>query len=216
MAFKNKEEFENLNKKQFNFWSKFYDSPIFRLIYFEKIYRKVIELIKNQAGENLKPQNKFLDVACGTAEVIFRLAKEFQNVEFIGVDFSKGMVEKARKKTSYLKNVKIIEANVENLPFEDKTFNIAICLDSLHHFYNPDLALKEIHRVLKDNGLFLLVDPSPDISYLRIILKIFKHLESAKKYYSEKELEELLSKHNFSIISSFPFYFNNFILSVKK
>lgn len=211
-----KEKFENLNKKQFNFWSKFYDSLIFRSIYFEKIYREVIEIIKNQAFGILKPQNKFLDVACGTAEIIFRLAKEFQEIEFVGIDFSRGMIEKAINKTSNLKNVKIIEANIENLPFEDRSFNFAICLDSFHHFYNPDLALKEINRVLiKDNGLFLLVDPSPDIYYMRLILKIFKYLESAREYYSEKELKDLLSKHNFLIISSYSFYFNNFFLSVK-
>lgn len=43
-----KEEFESLNKKQFNLWLNFYDSSIFRLIYFTKIYKKVIEVIKNK------------------------------------------------------------------------------------------------------------------------------------------------------------------------
>lgn len=211
-----KEEFESLNKKQFNLWSSFYDSLIFRLIYFEKIYKKIIEIIKNEANEKLRPQNKFLDVGCGTAEVIFRLAKEFKEVEFAGIDFSRGMVEKAINKTSHLNNVKIIEANVENLPFEDKTFDFVLCLDTFHHFYNPDLALKEIKRVLKDNGLFLLVDPSPDIFYLKLILKIIKNLESARKYYSKKELRDLLDQLNFSIISLFSYYLNNFVLSLKK
>lgn len=213
---KNKEEFENLNKKQFDLWSNFYDSSIFRLIYFEKIYKKVIEIIKNEADEKLRSQNKFLDVGCGTAEVIFRLAKEFKEAEFAGIDFSRGMVERAINKTSHLNNVKIIEADVENLPFEDKTFDFILCLDTFHHFYNPDLALKEISRVLKDNGLFLLVDPSPDIFYLKPILKIIKNLESARKYYSKKELRGLLNQHNFSIISSFSYYLNNFVLSLKK
>lgn len=211
-----KEEFESLNKKQFNLWSSFYDSLIFRLIYFEKIYKKVIEVIKNQSNGRLRPQSKFLDVGCGTAEVIFRLAKEFKEVKFFGIDFSKGMIEKAINKTYHLNNVKIIEANVENLPFEDKTFDFILCLDTFHHFYNPDLALKEIRRVLKDNGLFLLVDPSPDIFYLKPILKIIKNLESARKYYSKKELVDILNQFNFSIISSFSYYLNNFLLSLKK
>lgn len=210
-----KEEFENLNKKQFDLWSRFYDSSIFRLIYFEKLYKKVIEVIKNQANGYLKPKSKFLDVGCGTAEVIFKLAKEFKEVEFFGVDFSKGMVEKAINKTFNLNNTKIIEANVENLPFEEGSFNFVICVDTFHHFYNPDSALKEIGRVLKDNGLFLLVDPSPDVFYLKLLLKIIKNLESARKYYSKKELEDLLNQHNFSIISSFTYYLNNFLLSLK-
>lgn len=211
-----KEEFESLNKKQFNLWSSFYDSLIFRLIYFEKIYKKVIEVIKNQSNGRLRPQSKFLDVGCGTAEVIFRLAKEFKEVKFFGIDFSKGMIEKAINKTYHLNNVKIIEANVENLPFEDKTFDFILCLDTFHHFYNPDLVLKEIRRVLKDNGLFLLVDPSPDIFYLKPILKIIKNLESARKYYSKKELRDFLNQYNFSIIFSFTYYLNNFVLSLKK
>lgn len=206
-----KKDFEHLNQKQFDKWSRFWDSKILRLIYFNKIYDKVTTVIK----ENLYHRSKFLDVGCGTAEVISRLAKEFEEIEFVGIDFSKGMVDKAINKTSHLKNVKIIEANVENLPFKDENFDFILCLDSFHHFYNPDLVLKGINRVLKNNGLFLLVDPSPDISYIRIILKIFKYLESAKKYYSKKEIKNILSDHNFSIIFSFVFYFNNFFLSVK-
>lgn len=210
-----KKDFENLNKKQFDKWSRFWDAKIFKLIYFNKIYDKVITVIKENIKENLNNWSKFLDVGCGTAEVIFRLAKEFKEIEFVGIDFSKGMIDKAINKTSHLKNVKIIEANVENLPFEDEAFDFILCLDTFHHFYNPTPALKEIRRILKNNGLFLLVDPAPDILYLRPFLFFLKYLESAKRYYSQRKLKDILYKHNFSMISSFVFYFNNFILSVK-
>ena len=47
----------------------------------------------------------------------------------------------------------------ENLPFEDKVFDVVIAKDTLHHFSDAEKALSEISRVLKPGGLFIVSEP---------------------------------------------------------
>jgi len=55
-----------------------------------------------------------------------------------------------------------VKGRAENMPFQSRSFDIVSSIDSLDHFDNVDLALKEIHRVLRVGGVFLLyVDLNP-------------------------------------------------------
>jgi len=42
------------------------------------------------------------------------------------------------------------------LPFANNSFDVVICLETLEHIFNPYLLVKEVHRVLKTNGIFIL------------------------------------------------------------
>lgn len=211
-----KDTFDELTKDQFKKWSPFYDSKPVRVFYFERIYQRIIQTIQDEPEIQLKPKTKFLDVACGTGEIIFRFAKRFPQIEFAGVDFSEEMLEKAVEKTERLQNVKIIKANITKLPFPDNSFDIVLCSDALHHFAAPEASLQEISRVAKQGSFFFLVDPAFDRVLQRIIIGLFgKIFETAKKYYSKKEVEELLKRTDLIIKSNFTYYFTNFFLCRK-
>lgn len=208
--------FDELTKNQFKKWSPFYDSKPVRLFYFERIYKRVIQTIKDESEIQLKPKTKFLDVACGTGEIVFRLAKEFPQVEFVGADFSEEMLEKAIEKTEHLNNVKIIQANIRDLPFSDSCFDIILCSDAFHHFASPEESLREINKVTKQGAFFFLIDPAFDTIPQKIIIGLFgKIFETAKKYYSKKEIDKLLKNTDFIIKSSFTYYFTNFFICRK-
>jgi len=209
--------FDELTKNQFKKWSPFYDSKLVRLFYFERIYKRVTQTIKDKAEIQLKSKAKFLDVACGTGEIIFRLAKEFPQVEFVGVDFSRDMLEKAMKKTENLQNVKIIQTNAQELPFPDMLFDVILCSDALHHFTSPEKSLPEISRVTKREGFFFLVDPAFDTVFQKTVVRLFgKVFETAKKYYSNKEANELLERAGFTVKSGVSYYFTNFFTCRKR
>ncbi|MBI3334972.1 MAG: methyltransferase domain-containing protein [Candidatus Portnoybacteria bacterium] len=82
--------FIDKTKRQFDRWAKIYDSFLFR-IYFEPLYQKLIGLIEKEAGNVLSRGGKFLDVACGTGEIIYRLAKKYPESTFYGIDLSPEM-----------------------------------------------------------------------------------------------------------------------------
>lgn len=49
--------------------------------------------------------------------------------------------------------------SAENIPFPDKSFDVVTLLEVIEHVKNPESALKEIHRVLKDDGLLVMSTP---------------------------------------------------------
>jgi len=50
-------------------------------------------------------------------------------------------------------------SRAESLPFSDSQFDIVIAKDTLHHFQNTDMALREINRVLTQKGVFIVSEP---------------------------------------------------------
>lgn len=211
-----KEKFDQLTKRQFSFWSKWYDSRIFRAFYFEKLYRKIIETIAKEK-DCLKPGRAFLDAACGTGEIIFRLSRDYPEINFTGVDFTEAMVRIARQKNKERQNVNILDADVTKLPLEDQSFDFIVCSDSLHHFSDPESSVKELSRVSRKGAIFLLVDPASNNLKQKIILGIFARLlERANRYFSFDEAKTLLQQEGFEVKSNFYFLFNNFLIANKK
>ena len=57
------------------------------------------------------------------------------------------------------KGIPVIQADARNLPFEDDSFDVVICLDVLEHILEDEQVAAEIHRVLRKNGKFLISVP---------------------------------------------------------
>jgi ubiquinone/menaquinone biosynthesis C-methylase UbiE len=77
---------------------------------------------------------------------------------------------KLNSKWSKEKRITPLQANVENLPFQNSTFDRVIVTCLLHHIEKPQQALEEINRVLKANGaatIFLSCDPGVLVRLLR-------------------------------------------------
>ncbi|MCH8049618.1 class I SAM-dependent methyltransferase [Patescibacteria group bacterium] len=187
------------------------------MFYFGRVYRKLIQTIKKEAKHYLKPGSRLVDIACGTGEIILHLAQDFPQVEFTGSDFSEEMLKKAKSKNADLSNVKIVNANVRDLPFPDSSFDVILCSDAFHHFASPEESLKEINRVAKEDSVFLLVDPAFDTLFQRIVAGAFgKVFETPKKYYSKNELVSLLVGAKFNVNEIFSYYFTNFLICKKR
>ncbi|MSU75591.1 MAG: class I SAM-dependent methyltransferase [Candidatus Magasanikbacteria bacterium] len=212
----NEINFEEKNKQLFNRWARWYDAGINR-IFFESIYRRTISILKRERQAELRRiACRFLDVACGTGEIIYRLAREFPETQFDGVDFTTGMIKKAQEKTRALHNVSFQEADVAILPFPDNSFDVILCSDAFHHLPQPEIVLKEVNRILKKGGLFLLVDPACEGLFPRLIFNnLFKWIEHAHHYYRRTELRKLFARHGFKVTDIFTYYFQNFLVSKK-
>jgi SAM-dependent methyltransferase len=99
-----------------------------------------------------------LDVPCGGG-VALRGVRPGQGLHYIAADISTSMLEhtgRAAAERGVADQVELREADVENLPFIDATFDVALSLTGLHCFPDPHLALREIVRVLKPGGTLIL------------------------------------------------------------
>lgn len=100
-----------------------------------------------------------LDIGCGGGMTLHRCSSDITDGHLTGVDYSETSVEESRALNAEdISNGKMdIElASVENLPFEEETFDKIITVESFYFWPDAVKDLKEVHRVLKKDGVFLL------------------------------------------------------------
>lgn len=106
------------------------------------------------------PDPLILDVATGTA----RLARTlFQQSGFrgrlIGLDLSRKMLQQAVQATeAWANRITFICQDAGQLPFPDATFDAVVCLEALEFMPDPDQVLREMVRVLRPGGVFLITN----------------------------------------------------------
>lgn len=109
--------------------------------------------------EWLHPQKEWvaLDIATGGGHVAKNIAPHVNCV--FATDLTKPMLENTSTHLKeHFKNIWFMIADAESLPFLDNTFDMATCRIAPHHFPNPDQFIREVYRVLKPHGKFVLID----------------------------------------------------------
>ena len=171
--------------------------------------------IITEIGNELSSLN-ILDVGCATGRLLSSLAHAgAQNLA--GTDVAVKIVEQAGKnleEKGLKADLRISDA--ENvLPWDSNTFDIVTMTGVLHHFIKPQLALKEIYRVLRNSGKLIIIEPfffAPMRKIVNIYLRYFTH-EGDCRFYSLYQAEELLRECGFSSISSSKVTFHSFIVT---
>lgn len=111
----------------------------------------------------------FYDVACGTGDVLFSVAKKRKDyAHFIGFDISQGMLDQAQqRKQNVKKGIQFVQSSAEQLPVQDQTGDCLTIAFGLRNVDDRAKALAEFYRVLKPGGtLFVLEFFHPDQTIL--------------------------------------------------
>ncbi len=108
------------------------------------------------------PSYKVLDVAGGTGDIAFRIVEASGKLAHATVlDINGSMLavgaDRAEKK-KISENLTFVEANAEDLPFEDSSFDAYTIAFGIRNVPRIDVALKEAHRVLKRGGRLLVLE----------------------------------------------------------
>ena len=106
-----------------------------------------IFLFKNRINQFLKPDSIVLDIGAGAG--IVPLNFKGRALQICGVDPDQRVMQ-----NPYLDEAKTGYA--ESIPYGDETFDIVLCTHLVEHLAKPQEAFREIHRVLKKNGLFFI------------------------------------------------------------
>jgi len=108
----------------------------------------------------IKPDYVVLDVGCGGGKTVSRLAQKAPRGKVFGIDYSADMVEyskKVNKKLIAEGRVEIVEAPVDKTVFPEN-FDLVTAVETYYFWPSFPDALKEILRVLKPSGKFLMVN----------------------------------------------------------
>lgn len=183
--------------------------------------KKVLQIVANKNPKTI------LDIATGTGDLAILMTKT--NAEkIIGLDISEGMLEVGKQKiiNQNLSNrIEMVIGDSEKMPYQDNTFDAITVAFGVRNFETLEKGLAEILRVLKPNGVFVILETSvPEKTpykqgykfYSRYILpligKIFSRDNSAYNYLSEsasifpygEALNNILRKIGFIDVVSMP------------
>ncbi|WP_299623831.1 bifunctional demethylmenaquinone methyltransferase/2-methoxy-6-polyprenyl-1,4-benzoquinol methylase UbiE [uncultured Tenacibaculum sp.] len=186
--------------------------------------KKVVRLI----GEN-NPKT-ILDIATGTGDLAMMMTK-LNPEKIVGLDISAGMLEVGKqkiKKAGFDNKIDMVIGDSENIPFEDDTFDAITVSFGVRNFENLDKGLKEILRVLKPGGKFVVLETSNPTKFpfkqlyklhtnvfLPIVGKLFSRDKVAYSYLSEsansfpfgEAFNNILRKNGFKNVKSLPVTF---------
>lgn len=168
-----------------------------------------------------------LDIATGTGDLAI-LMTETNAEKIIGLDISDGMLEVGRikiRQQNLSDKIEMVLADSENMPYSDNYFDAITVAFGVRNFENLEKGLSEILRVLKPNGVFVILETSVPEKfpfrqgyrfYSKIILpligKMFSKDDAAYQYLSDsasvfpfgEALNNILRKVGFIDVKALP------------
>lgn len=143
---------------------------------------------------------RMLDIGCGGGTLLDRIAKKAGLNFAAGVDASFGAIRYAAQMH---KGPRYLCADFYELPFKDSAFGYVTAIEVLEHLEKPENALKELRRVLKDNGKILILVPNERNLLFRVIWyfwtkgkgKVWK--EAHVQQFTKESLDALLESSGF-------------------
>jgi ubiquinone/menaquinone biosynthesis C-methylase UbiE len=166
--------------------------------YFRFMQSELIGLAGVKAGCN------FLDLGCGTGwAVCYAAGIANGSGRFVGIDISKGMIDKARSNAQGQPKVEFYEASADKLPLEADIFDTVICTNSFHHYPRPEAALSEVKRVLKPQGKIYILDVTADDFFIRWVNERVRDREKEHvKFYGSKEYAAMFGQVGLKHVAS--------------
>ena len=119
---------------------------------------------------HLTSDSRALEVGCGPGHITAMMAATGATVT--DVDLVPAMIETARRLHP---GIEFVEANAEQLPFEDDAFDVVLVNFSIHHFARPDVVCTEIRRVLTPGGRFVFAGPIEQFGFGAFIEGLTTH-----------------------------------------
>lgn len=183
--------------------------------------RNVLKMVSDTHPETI------LDIATGTGDLAILLSKSNAK-RIVGLDLSAGMLEVGKEKIKALNlqdKIEMVQGDSENLPFEDNTFDAITVAFGVRNFETLEKGLAEILRVLKPNGIFVILETSVPTkfpfkqgynfymkTFMPLMGKIFSKDQKAYEYLSEsaknfpygEKLNAILRKVGFENVKHNP------------
>lgn len=144
---------------------------------------------------------RVLDVPVGTGEPAHRLLSAWPNLRLTGVDYSRRMLQQAKRKLPAA--VPLACCDAATLPFADASFDLVACLSSFHYFREPTAALGEFRRVLRPGGRLLLLDWCDDHWACKLCSLWLRWTDAAfVRTYSQSACRGLLQDNGYRVSES--------------
>ena len=132
-----------------NYWNQKYESTFHPYLHGRQ--KKVLEMIDSL---DLPKGSSCLELGTGGGQNALKYSQMGFNVH--GIDSSDELLKNANKLSLLNKNLKFSNVDLNSkLPFNDKSFDLVVVVGTLQYLMEPSLCIKEVSRVLKEGGYFV-------------------------------------------------------------
>lgn len=179
--------------------------------YKEILHRLILEHVRGN------PHCFILDVGCRWGDDLCKIVAVNADTNIFGIDTCFDALKVASRKLEKARNVNyVLQAKGEASPFRNNSFDIIISSEVIEHIERVEEFIKEVYRVLKNQGVFIISTPSR-FNYVSLIGKIIPHRfkKFLRKFvyylpqgrdenphvreYTPGELKELFKKNGFEV-----------------
>jgi len=144
---------------------------------------------------DIQPEDRILDLGCGTGWASRRMARVAVQGEVVGLDVADEMLRRAEEASSAFRNVRYVWGSAEKISEADNAFTKVLSVESFYYYADQGKALDELRRVMAPGAkLFILINLYKDNHYS---LRWVKELKVPVQALSEAEYKALLQKHGF-------------------
>jgi len=165
-------------------------APIYEKLHFggKKTFDKIKSIVI------FEPLDKVIDLGGGSGRIAKFLANKVQQVTV--VDASGGMIRQCLQRHPELS---CVNAEAQNLPFADDSINKIIIIDAFHHFQNQKQVIKEMERILANNGKVVIEEFNPIKMFGKLIVIIEKMFCLGSHFHPPTSLINLFSINEFKV-----------------
>ncbi|MFC1753747.1 class I SAM-dependent methyltransferase [Thermoproteota archaeon] len=165
----------------------------------DKFVRMRYGIVSQMLSLFLSKDTKILDIGCYDGSMFEVLKKDFNGLEYIGVDADSTALDIARRR-----GVKTFNINLESgtLPFKKDSFDVIIVGEILEHLRDPSRTLKKTQEILKPEGVILVSLPNECTFYHRLKVMFGRGIDGtgfAPGYHLHfptlKQNEEFIGEH---------------------
>ena len=171
-----------------------YDRSIRQRLVFGPVHDAVLNA-PTAAGD---PPQDILDVGCGTGRLLEAAANRYSRAQLTGIDVSKKMIIEAQRKHEGDPRFSFKQGDASTLPFGAASFDVAFSTMSLHHWGEQSSGIREVARVLRPSGLFVLADV--DIPFIFVTGPLFNWIDGSK-FRAPEEIRRLLESAGLSFVA---------------
>ncbi len=156
------------DRRHFDHWAPHYDRSLLQPILFGPTHEATLDAA---VAAGAHPRD-VLDLGCGTGRLLELAAQRWPDARLLGVDASPRMIAEATSKHSGDARFRFEVGDAAALSLEPSSVDVALSTVSFHHWADQPGGVREVARVLRPGGLFVLADFQPPL-LLRPIVRRF-------------------------------------------
>jgi ubiquinone/menaquinone biosynthesis C-methylase UbiE len=175
--------FDRFFDHRFDQWAPHYDRSLLQSVLFLPTHAATL----NAAADAGVHPRDVLDLGCGTGLLLERAAERWPDARFVGVDVAPGMITEAKRKHANDARFRFEVGDAAALPLEPASIDVALSTISFHHWADQTGGVRQVARVLRPAGHFVLADIRPPF-LLGPIMRRFHASRSRERLFKDAGL----------------------------